>query len=88
MTSLEHGLKVGDGLLGFHITKPKQPGAPHKKFYNGFGCARHHLVAAEMNQAQFTFNDPARGIQNLRCGSATAMPYTRRSSCLDPEAIH
>src|SRR5205085_8912191 len=25
VTSLEHGLKLGDGLLGFHIVKPKQP---------------------------------------------------------------
>ena len=27
VTSLEHGLKLGDGLLGFHIVKPKQLGA-------------------------------------------------------------
>ncbi len=26
VTSLEHGLKLGDGLLGFHIVKPKQLG--------------------------------------------------------------
>src|SRR6478609_4215793 len=36
VTSLEHGLKLGDGLLGFHITKPKQQGAAHKKFHDGF----------------------------------------------------
>src|SRR5438105_1523819 len=59
VTSLEHGLKLGDGLLGFHIEKRKQPGGAHQKFYDGFGCARHRLVAGEMHQAQFTFNDPA-----------------------------
>src|SRR5262249_17587638 len=43
ITSLEHGHKLGDGLLGFHIVKPKRPGAAHKKFYDGFGCAEHRL---------------------------------------------
>src|SRR5438309_4618289 len=72
VTSLEHGLKLGDGLLGFHIVKPKQLGAPHKKFYDGFGCARHRLVAGEMHQAQFTFNDPA-GACPTCAGIGTAM---------------
>jgi excinuclease ABC subunit A len=72
VTSLEHGLKLGDGLLGFHITRPKQPGPAHKKFYDGFGCARHRLVAGEMNQAQFTFNDPM-GACATCAGIGTAM---------------
>ncbi|MDZ4780493.1 MAG: excinuclease ABC subunit UvrA [Planctomycetia bacterium] len=59
VTSLEHGLKLGDGLIGFHILKPKQLGPAQRKFYEGFGCAKHRLVAGVMNQAQFTFNDPA-----------------------------
>src|SRR5262245_16265571 len=59
VTSLEHGLKLGDGLLGFHITRPKQLGGAHKKFYKGFGCAGHRLVAGGMQAFQFTFNDPA-----------------------------
>ena len=59
VTSLEHGLKLGDGLLGFHIVKPKQPGPAHRKFHDGFGCAKHRLVAGEMQAFQFTFNDPA-----------------------------
>ncbi len=71
-TSLNHGLKLGDGLLGFHIVRPKQPGAVHKKFFDGFGCARHRLVAGEMNQAQFTFNDPA-GACPTCAGIGTAM---------------
>jgi excinuclease ABC subunit A len=72
VTSLEHGLKLGDGLLGFHILKPKQPADGQKKFYNGFGCGRHRLVAGEMHQAQFTFNDPA-GACPTCAGIGTAM---------------
>ncbi len=72
VTSLEHGLELGDGLLGFHIVKPKQLRAEHKKFFDGFGCARHRLVAGEMNQAQFTFNDPA-GACPTCAGIGTAM---------------
>jgi excinuclease ABC subunit A len=72
VTSLEHGLKLGDGLLGFHIVKPKQLGAAHRRFYAGFGCARHRLVAGEMQAFQFTFNDPA-GACPTCAGIGTAM---------------
>ena len=72
VTSLEHGLKLGDGLLSFHITKPKQLGDKHKRFYDGFGCARHRLVAGEMQAFQFTFNDPA-GACPACSGIGTAM---------------
>jgi excinuclease ABC subunit A len=72
VTSLEHGLKLGDGLLGFHITKPRQLGNGQKRFYDGFGCARHRLVAGDMNQAQFTFNDPL-GACPTCAGIGTAM---------------
>jgi excinuclease ABC subunit A len=72
VTSLEHGLKLGDGLLGFHVVKPKQLGGPHKKFYDGFGCAKHRLVAGEMQAFQFTFNDPA-GACPTCAGIGTAM---------------
>jgi len=72
LTSLEHGLKLGDGLLSFHIIKPKQPGAAYKKFYDGFGCAKHRLVAAEMHAIQFSFNDPA-GACPTCAGIGTAM---------------
>lgn len=72
VTSLEHGLKLGDGLLGFHVVKPKQLGMAHKKFYDGFGCARHRLVAGEMQAFQFTFNDPA-GACPTCAGIGTAM---------------
>jgi excinuclease ABC subunit A len=72
VTSLEHGLKLGDGLLGFHIVKPKQLSGPHRKFHDGFGCAKHRLVAGEMQAFQFTFNDPA-GACPTCAGIGTAM---------------
>jgi excinuclease ABC subunit A len=72
VTSLEHGLKLGDGLLGFHIVKPKKLSARHKAFYEGFGCAHHRLVAGEMQAFQFTFNDPA-GACPTCSGIGTAM---------------
>ncbi len=72
VTSLEHGLKLGDGLLGLHITRPKQLSAEHKKFYAAFGCAEHRLVAGALHQAQFTFNDPS-GACPTCAGIGTAM---------------
>ena len=72
LKSLEHGLKLGDGLLGFHIVKPAKLTPKLKKFYEGFGCARHHLIAGEMHQGQFTFNDPA-GACPTCAGIGTAM---------------
>lgn len=72
LKSLEHGLKLGDGLLGFHITKPVKLSPKLKAFYKGFGCDQHHLVAGEMNQSQFTFNDPS-GACPTCAGIGTAM---------------
>jgi excinuclease ABC subunit A len=72
VTSLEHGLKLGDGMLGFHITKPAKLAPKHKQFYQGFGCAKHRLVAGVMHQGQFTFNDPA-GACPTCAGIGTAM---------------
>ena len=59
VTSLEHGLKLGDGLLSFHITKPVKLTPKLKKFYDGFGCSKHRMVAGDLHQGQFTFNDPS-----------------------------
>jgi excinuclease ABC subunit A len=72
VTSLEHGLKLGDGLLGFHIVQPKRLNPELKKFYHGFGCGQHRLVAGVMNQGQFTFNDPS-GACPTCAGIGTAM---------------
>src|SRR5688572_5827961 len=84
VTSLEHGLKLGDGLLGFHIVRPKTPGAAHKKFYDGFGCAKHRLVAGTMEAYQFTFNDPA-GACPTCAGIGTAMRVHPKLLVPDPK---
>lgn len=72
VTSLEHGLKLGDGLLSFHITKPKRLSPKLKKFHAGFGCRKHHTVAGALHQGQFTFNDPS-GACPTCAGIGTAM---------------
>ena len=83
VTSLEHGLKLGDGLLGFHIVKPKRLTAKLRKFYDGFGCAKHRLVAGEMHQGQFTFNDPS-GACPTCAGIGTSMRVHPRLLVPDP----
>jgi excinuclease ABC subunit A len=42
ITSLEHGLKLGDGLLVFEITS-RLSKAKKDKFYKGLGCPKDHL---------------------------------------------
>ena len=83
VASLQHGLKLGDGLLGFHIVKPKRLSPKLKKFYDGFGCTKHHLVAGEMNQGQFTFNDPS-GACPTCSGIGTAMRVHPKLLVPDP----
>lgn len=58
VTSLEHGLKMGDGLLCFEITS-KIAKAKAEKFYKGFGCVADKVVAGTMHHRNFTFNDPS-----------------------------
>jgi hypothetical protein len=36
---LEHGLKLSDGMLSFHVLKPAKLTPRHKKFHDGFGCS-------------------------------------------------
>lgn len=58
VTSLEHGLKLGDGLLVFEITS-RLSKAKKDKFYKGFGCAKDKVIAGTMHHRNFTFNDPS-----------------------------
>jgi excinuclease ABC subunit A len=58
LASLEHGQKLGNGFLSFHILG----GADAKKaraFHDGFGCTEHRIVSGTLNHWDFTFNDPA-----------------------------
>lgn len=57
LSSLEHGLKVGDGFLSFHPEGVS--GASLKSFWKDFGCAKHHVLSATLHHAHFTFNDPS-----------------------------
>lgn len=60
VTSLEHGLKLGDGLLTFDITSTsKLSKAKKEKFHRAFGCADDQVVAGTMHHRNFTFNDPS-----------------------------
>lgn len=58
VTSLEHGLKLGDGLLSFHV-EGKVSKAKRATFYKGFGCGPDHIVAGTMHHRNFSFNDPS-----------------------------
>ena len=58
VTSLEHGLKLGDGLLVFEITS-RLSKAKKDKFYKSFGCAKDKVIAGTMHHRNFTFNDPS-----------------------------
>ncbi|MEM6468142.1 MAG: excinuclease ABC subunit UvrA [Planctomycetota bacterium] len=83
VASLEHGLKLGDGLLSFHLLKPKRLSAKHKKFFEGFGCKKHRVVAGSMNQSQFTFNDPS-GACPTCAGIGTSMRVHPKLLVPDP----
>ena len=58
VTSLQHGLKLGDGLLIFEITS-RLAKSRKDKFYKGFGCLADRVVAGTMHHGNFTFNDPS-----------------------------
>ncbi len=57
LASLEHGLKVGDGFLGFHPEGLSR--AALKTFWKDFGCPEHRLISVSLHHGNFTFNDPA-----------------------------
>ena len=71
VTSLEHGLKLGDGLLRFEITS-RISKAKREKFHKGFGCKAEHVVAGTMHHRNFTFNDPSGACQTC-AGIGTSM---------------
>lgn len=58
VASLEHGLKLGDGLLMFEITS-RMAKSKKDKFYSAFGCGKDKLIAGTMHHRNFTFNDPS-----------------------------
>lgn len=56
IASLEHGLVLGDGFLGFHLLDGLSA-QTIDTFHRGFGCSAHRVVAGAMHHGAFTFND-------------------------------
>ena len=71
VTALEHGLKLGDGLLIFEVVS-RLSKAKKAKFYKGFGCKKDVLIAGTMHHRNFTFNDPS-GACETCAGIGTTM---------------
>jgi excinuclease ABC subunit A len=59
IASLEHGLAIGEGFLGFHLLNPEHAGeAAVRAFYEGFGCRADHILMGEPGHFYFGFNEP------------------------------
>jgi len=54
--SLEHGLRVGEGFLSFHLAGVGV--RARKAFYQDFACPEHFLTMGELTAGYFTFNEP------------------------------
>lgn len=59
LASMESCMKLSDGAIAFQISRPTRLSSELKEFYKGFGCSKHHMVAGDIHQAMFTFNDPS-----------------------------
>ncbi len=81
VTSLEHGLKLGDGLLGFHIVKPKQLGRRAQEVLRRLrlrpASARRRRDASRSSSRSTTPPAPARPAP----ASARPCACIRRCSC-------
>jgi excinuclease ABC subunit A len=83
VTSLDHGLKLGEGFLSFHISSKKVSAAKRKAFQKDFGCQQDHVVAGSLHHGDFTFNDPA-GACPTCAGIGTAMRVHPKLLVPDP----
>lgn len=61
LTSIQNGLRLGEGFLRFRILgpAPQLPSAAYASFYNGFTCPEHQIVMGEMEPYYFAFNVPS-----------------------------
>jgi excinuclease ABC subunit A len=57
LTSLEHGLLIGEGFLSFHVVSERPH--PDPAFYAGFACSEHGTVMGEVEPYYFSFNLPS-----------------------------
>ncbi|MCP4544469.1 MAG: excinuclease ABC subunit UvrA [Chloroflexi bacterium] len=61
-TTLEHGMRIGEGFLRFELSNQEM--APERfaescaAFYDGFACPEHHVAMRELEPYYFSFNDP------------------------------
>lgn len=85
VASLEHGMKLSDGVLAFHpLSSKKLTKKLRQQFHKEFGCPSHRLVAGAMHHGQFTFNDPA-GACATCAGIGTAMRVHPQLLVPDPK---
>ncbi|NIV39495.1 MAG: hypothetical protein GWN58_61835, partial [Anaerolineae bacterium] len=54
LTSLEHGLLIGEGFLSLHIVSEPVP-----TFHEGFACPEHGTVMGEIEPHYYSFNLPS-----------------------------
>jgi excinuclease ABC subunit A len=58
VTSIENGLRAGEGFLRFRILTPHEP-EDEERFLSGFACPAHHVTMGEMEPYYFSFNEPS-----------------------------
>ena len=63
LASLEHGLRVGESFLSFHIMNPETVNHKTDSFYEDFGCPEHLVTMGDLGPYYFTFNDPTSACQ-------------------------
>ncbi len=56
-TSIQHGLRVGDGFLRFRILSDL-PEETKRKFFANFACPNHQTTMGELLAYYFSFNEP------------------------------
>jgi excinuclease ABC subunit A len=57
LTSLEHGLLIGEGFLSFHVVSERP--RPDPAFYAGLACSEHGTVMGQVEPHYFSFNMPS-----------------------------
>ena len=57
ITSIEKGIKIGEGFIKIEILNKEIPEELIFDFYNGLGCPKHHLVMGELLPFYFSYND-------------------------------
>jgi len=67
LATLDHGLLVGEGFLGFHILNPDQVGTSNSAFYADFACPEHGVLMGEVEPHYYSFNLPSSSSSCVTC---------------------